>query len=224
MSFILNIDTAVDIASVCLAKDGEALQLTTNENQKDHAAWLHSAIEEMLRINKLTMKDISGVAVSIGPGSYTGLRVGLSTAKGICYAMDIPLITISTLEMMAYSVKDEAVDLICPLIDARRMELFAAVYNKVLQPLIAPQIMIINENSFAGLLAEHKILFSGNGSKKLQAIISNSNALFTNTPGNASHLAALSYNHFCKKEFADLAYTEPLYLKEFYSNPRKPLL
>ena len=224
MSFILNIDTAVDIASVCLAKDGEALQLTTNENQKDHAAWLHSAIEEMLRINKLTMKDISGVAVSIGPGSYTGLRVGLSTAKGLCYAMNIPLITIGTLEMMAYSVKDEAVDLICPLIDARRMEIFAAVYNKVLQPLIAPQIMIINENSFAELLAAHKILFSGNGSKKLQTIISNSNALFTNTAGNASHLAALSYHPFCKKEFADLAYTEPLYLKEFYTPTRKPLL
>jgi tRNA threonylcarbamoyladenosine biosynthesis protein TsaB len=224
MSFILNIDTAVDIASVCLAKDGETLQLTTNENQKDHAAWLHPAIEEMLKINKLTIKDINGVAASIGPGSYTGLRVGLSTAKGICYAMDIPLITISTLEMMAYSVKDEAVDLICPLIDARRMEVFAAVYNKVLQLLIAPQIMIINENSFAELLAEHKILFSGNGSKKLQMIISHSNALFTTTPGNASHLAALSYNRFCKKEFADLAYTEPLYLKEFYSHSRKPLL
>src|SRR5258706_7327024 len=114
MSFILNIDTAVDVASVCLAKDGGALQLTTNENQKDHAAWLHLAIEEMLKVNKLTMKDISGVAVSIGPGSYTGLRVGLSTAKGLCYTMDIPLITIGTLDMMAYSVIDEAVDLICP--------------------------------------------------------------------------------------------------------------
>ena len=224
MSFILNIDTAVDIASVCLAGDGEALQLTINENQKDHAAWLHPAIEEMLKVNKLTMKDISGVAVSIGPGSYTGLRVGLSTAKGLCYAMDIPLITIGTLEMMAYSVKDEAVDLICPLIDARRMEVFAAVYNKILQPLIVPQIMIINETSFAEILAEHKILFSGNGRKKLQTIISNSNALFTNTDGNASHLAALSFKSFCKKEFADLAYTGPLYLKEFYTPIRKPLL
>jgi tRNA threonylcarbamoyladenosine biosynthesis protein TsaB len=222
MSFILNIDTAVDIASVCLAEDGEALQLVTNENQKDHAAWLHSAIEKIL--DGLKMKDIRAVAVSIGPGSYTGLRVGLSTAKGLCYALNIPLITVGTLEMIAYAVKNEAVDLISPLIDARRMEVFAAVYNKVLQPLTAPQIMTINENSFTELLAEHKILFLGNGSKKLQIIISNNNALFTNTSGNASHLAALSYKLFCKKEFADLAYTEPLYLKEFYFHSRKPSL
>jgi len=222
MSFILNIDTAVDIASVCLSEDGEALQLVTNENQKDHAAWLHPAIEKIL--DGLKMKDIRAVAVSIGPGSYTGLRVGLSTAKGLCYALNIPLITVGTLEVIAYAVKNEAVDLISPLIDARRNEVFAAVYNKVLQPLIAPQIMTINENSFAELLVEHKILFSGNGSKKLQIIISNNNALFTNTSGNASHLAALSYKLFCKKEFADLAYTEPLYLKEFYFHTRKPSL
>ncbi len=224
MSFILNIDTAVDVASVCLAKDGDALQLTTNEIQKDHAAWLHPALEEILYKNGITMKDVEAVAVSIGPGSYTGLRVGLATAKGLCYAMNIPIITISTLEMMAYAVKDEAADLICPLIDARRMEVFAVVYDKLLQLQIAPQVMIINENSFAEFLAVHKILFCGSGSKKLQTIISNSNALFTNTDGNASHLAVLSYKRFCKKEFADLAYTEPLYLKEFYSYSRKPLL
>src|SRR6266513_3397931 len=147
MSFILNIDNAVDVASVCLAKDGDALQLTTNEIQKDHAAWLHPALEEILYKNGITMKDVEAVAVSIGPGSYTGLRVGLATAKGLCYAMNIPIITISTLEMMAYAVKDEAADLICPLIDARRMEVFAVVYDKLLQLQIAPQVMIINENS-----------------------------------------------------------------------------
>jgi tRNA threonylcarbamoyladenosine biosynthesis protein TsaB len=105
MSFILNIDTAVDTASVCLAKNGESLQLTTNENQKDHAAWLHPAITELLNKNGIAMKDIEAVAITIGPGSYTGLRVGLATAKGLCYAMNIPLITLSTLEMMAFAVK-----------------------------------------------------------------------------------------------------------------------
>jgi tRNA threonylcarbamoyladenosine biosynthesis protein TsaB len=224
MSFILNIDTAVDVASVCLAKDSKALQLITNENQKDHATWLHPAIKELLHMNKLTMKDIEAVAVSIGPGSYTGLRVGLASAKGLCYAMNIPLITIGTLEMMAFAVKDEAADLICPLIDARRMEVFAAVYDKLLQLVIQPQVMLINENSFTELLASHKILFCGSGSKKLQTIISNNNTLFVNTIGNASHLAALSFNRFRKKEFTDLAYTGPLYLKEFYFSTRKPLL
>ena len=221
MSFILNIDTAVNIASVCLAKNGEALQFISNENQKDHAAWLHPAIADILDNNKLSMMDMEAVAVTIGPGSYTGLRVGLATAKGVCYAMNIPLIAISTLEMMAFAVKNETADLICPMIDARRKEVFAAVYDKNLQQIISPQAMIIDENSFVQLLSSHSILFCGSGGKKLQTIISNKNALFSNTAGNASHLALISYDRFCKKEFADLAYAEPMYLKEFYS-ARKP--
>ena len=224
MSFILNIDTAMDVASVCLAKHGKALQLTTNENQKDHAAWLHPSIAEILNHAGLAMRDIEAVAVSIGPGSYTGLRVGLSTAKGLCYAMNIPLITINTLEMMAFAVKEVADELICPMIDARRMEVFAAVYDKILQPVISPQVMNMDNNNFARLLSSHKVLFCGSGSKKLQAIISDSNAVFSNTVGNASHLAPLSHNYFCKEEFSDLVYTEPMYLKEFYSPVRKPLL
>jgi tRNA threonylcarbamoyladenosine biosynthesis protein TsaB len=224
MSFILNIDTAMDVASVCLAKDGKALQLTTNENQKDHAAWLHPSIAEILNHGGLAIKDIEAVAVPIGPGSYTGLRVGLATAKGLCYAMNIPLITISTLEIMGFAVKEEADELICPLIDARRMEVFMAVYNKLLQPIVSPQTMSFDKNSFTKLLSSHKVLFCGNGSKKLQTIISDSNAVFSNTVSNASHLASLSHNFFCKEKFADLAYTEPMYLKEFYSPARKPLL
>jgi tRNA threonylcarbamoyladenosine biosynthesis protein TsaB len=224
MSFILNIDTAVDVASVCLAKNGKPLQLITNENQKDHAAWLHPAIAELLHRNGIAMKNIEAIAITIGPGSYTGLRVSLATAKGLCYAMNIPLIAIGTLNMMAFAVEKEADDLICPMIDARRMEVFAAVYDKFLHPVISPQVMSINEDSFTELLSSHKILFCGSGSNKLQKLISNSSAIFTNTVSNASFLAPVSYNHFCKKEFADLAYTEPLYLKEFYSSSRKPLV
>ena len=214
----------MDVASICLAKDGKALQLTINENQKDHAAWLHPSIAEILNHGGLAMRDIEAVAVSIGPGSYTGLRVGLSTAKGLCYAMNIPLITINTLEIMGFAVKEDADELICPLIDARRMEVFMAVYNRLLQPIVSPQTMRIDKNSFTKLLSSHKVLFCGSGSKKLQTIISDSNALFSNTVGNASHLAPLSHNCFCKEEFADLAYTAPMYLKEFYSPARKPLL
>lgn len=221
MSLILNIDTALETASVCLAKDEEILQLTVNENRNGRAAWLHNAVADILQKNNCSTNDLTAVAVSIGPGSYTGLRVGLAAAKGFCFALDIPLITVSTLQIMAYAVKEEATDLICPMIDARRMEVFAAVYDKLLQEKIAAHALIVDEDSFSDLLSSSSILFCGNGSKKLQALIKNKNAGFCDRTHNASHLAYLSYNCFRNKEFADLAYTEPLYIKEFYSPTRK---
>ena len=221
MSFILNIETSVDTASVCLAKDGETLQLATNENQKDHASWLHVAIAQIIKDAGYVMADLQAVAVSIGPGSYTGLRIGLATAKGLCYALNIPLIAVGTLDMMAFTTINEKGDMICPMIDARRMEVFTAVYDKKLQPIIKLQAMLLNENSFAEQLSSNKIIFSGNGSKKLQQIISNEKAFFSSVQANASHLAQLSDKRFIKKEFADLAYLQPLYLKEFYSPARK---
>lgn len=221
MSLILNIDTALDAASVCLANDEEILQLTINENPKDQGGWLHLTIAEMLRQSGHRPNQLHAVAVSIGPGSYTGLRVGLAAAKGICYALNIPLIAVNTLELMAFAVKEEATDLICPMIDARRMEVFTAVYDKSMQEKISARALIIDETSFAGALSSSPILFCGNGSKKLQLLITNSNAAFSDNHSNASHLAVLSWNRFRKKQFADLAYTEPLYIKEFYSPARK---
>jgi len=223
MSLILNIDTAVDKASVCLAKDGEMLQFAVNETQKDHASWLHTIIATILKKNKSLITDLNAVAVSIGPGSYTGLRVGLSSAKGLCYALNIPLITIGTLEMIAFAAKEEDTDLICPMIDARRMEVFTAVYDKTLHQIRAPHAMVVDKNSFASLLLSGKILFCGNGCKKLQTIILSKNAMFSPLQGNADHLASLSFNYFLKNEFADLAYSGPLYIKEFYFPVREPL-
>ncbi len=221
MSLVLNIDTALDSASVCLAKDGKSLDLLINKDQKSHAGWLHPAIDDMLRKNNLYMNQLDAIAVSIGPGSYTGLRVGLASAKGLCYALHKPLIAVSTLEMMAQAVREEARDLICPLIDARRMEVFAAVYDKKLREKISPQAMIVDENSFASLLQEHEILFCGNGNKKLQALLSTNHAAFSDTGANASHLAQLSHLQWEAKNFANLVSTEPLYIKEFYSPHRK---
>lgn len=221
MSLILNIDTALNTASVCLANDEEVIALAVNENQKDHAAWLHNAVAEVLQKNSFKPNQLAAVAVSIGPGSYTGLRVGLAAAKGLCYALNIPLITVGTLEIMAYAVKDEATDLICPMIDARRMEVFAAVYDKSLLEKVSAHALIIDENSFASILKSSAVLFCGTGSKKLQPLITSSNASFSNTPTNASHLGVLSHNRFLKKEFAGLAYSEPLYIKDFYSPARK---
>lgn len=217
MSLILNIDTALDTASVCLSEDGNVLQLSFSENQKDHASWLHTEIAEQLQKNGNKIKDLDAIAVSVGPGSYTGLRVGLSAAKGFCYALHIPLITINSLMIIASAVKADANDIICPLIDARRMEVFTAVFDKELQEKIPPHAMIVDENSFASFLLSGEVLFCGNGAKKLQPLILNCNALFSNTVADASHLAQLSFNCYNKKEFADLAYAEPLYIKEFYS-------
>jgi len=217
MSLILNIDTSVEKASVCLAENGTIIQLSVHENQKDHAAWLHPAIDQLLKKNGFKPVDLSAIAVSIGPGSYTGLRIGLASAKGLCFALKIPLLTIGTLEMMAYSVKEEAAELVCPLIDARRMEVFTATYDKFLKELIAPASMIIDETSFIDLLSTRQLLFCGNGSQKLKLILNNPNAVFSNTEADASHLSGLSYPMFQKKEFANLAYTEPLYIKEFFT-------
>jgi tRNA threonylcarbamoyladenosine biosynthesis protein TsaB len=217
MAIILNIDTAVESASVCLAKQAKSLQFAINRNQRDHASWLHTTIQKIISNTGLNLKEIEAVAVTIGPGSYTGLRVGLSAAKGLCFALNIPLIAVNTLEMMAHAVKREEADFICPLIDARRMEVFMAVYNKNLQEIIKPCALIIQPDSFDPLLASGKILFSGNGSKKLTNIIVHSNASFNNIDASAADMVHLSEKAFIEKKFADLAYVEPLYIKEFYS-------
>lgn len=221
MSMILNIDTALEKASVCLAKDDTILQTAVSENQKDHASWLHPAINELLKKNKLTANDLDAVAVSIGPGSYTGLRVGMSAAKGLCYALNIPLIAISTLKILAHAVLGEAADLIVPSIDARRMEIFAAIYDKQLLEKLPAHALTVNESNFAALLTSHKILFCGNGAGKLQKVLVNKNAFFSKKTGDATDLACISYTFYQQKQFTDLAYTEPLYVKEFYTTATK---
>jgi tRNA threonylcarbamoyladenosine biosynthesis protein TsaB len=217
MSLILNIDTAVETGSVCLSRDGECLWLALHHEQKLHASWLHIAITEMLVQTGHTIKDVNAVAVTIGPGSYTGLRVSLSAAKGLCYARNIPLITVGTLELLAFAAKNEDTDLICPMIDARRMEVFTALYDKNLETLLPPQEMLLSSQVFAEFLDLKRILFLGNGSKKLEGLLTHRNARFGTIEANAAHMATLSFAEFEKQRFADLVYTEPYYLKDFYS-------
>jgi tRNA threonylcarbamoyladenosine biosynthesis protein TsaB len=221
MAIILNIDTALKTASVCLSSDEKPIKTEINENQNDHASWLHSAISKLLKESGFQMNALEAVAVSIGPGSYTGLRIGLSAAKGLCYALNIPLITVSTLKMMASAIKDEAEDLICPMIDARRMEVFTAVYDQSLNEIVPPSAMIIDKESFSELLQSHRILFCGDGHQKLQTLVCHPNAIFSTVIGHAVNLPHFAYNYFLQKRFADLAYTEPLYIKQFYTPSRK---
>ncbi|MBL7749337.1 MAG: tRNA (adenosine(37)-N6)-threonylcarbamoyltransferase complex dimerization subunit type 1 TsaB [Chitinophagaceae bacterium] len=221
MNYLLHIDTSGDTASICLTADNDVVGLRMNESRNDHASWLHPAIQALLTENRLTGVQLQAVSVSIGPGSYTGLRIGLSAAKGLCFAAGIPLITADTLTMMALAAQAEATDLICPLIDARRMEVFTALYDKHLQVITPPQAMILEDTSFLAVLNEHSILFCGNGSKKLHSSIFSANAMVSVITASAVHLATLALLKYNKKEFADLAYTEPLYIKEFYSVIRK---
>ena len=217
MALILNIDTAVDVASICLAKDGKVLSIAKNETQKDHASWLHIAIKEIFEKNNLELGSVDAIAVTGGPGSYTGLRIGMATAKGICFALNKPLISLNTLLVMANAAKDECGDLLCPMIDARRMEVFTAIYTKALQIVKDPVAITLNENSFAEYFSNNSICFFGNGSNKFQAIEKNSQAFFSDIKTDALSMISLSEKSFTEKKFADLAYAEPLYLKEFYT-------
>jgi tRNA threonylcarbamoyladenosine biosynthesis protein TsaB len=221
MSLLLNIDTAQETATVSISKGDQLLCLRINEQKNDHAAWLHPAIDEILTETRKSMKDLDAVSVSIGPGSYTGLRIGLAAAKGFCYALNRPLICVNSLKILAAEALESVVDLVCPMIDARRMEVFAAVYDKNLMEKLQPLAMILHTNSFESLLARHRIVFCGDGAVKLKQILSNANASYHESGLTASNFAVLAYECFRKEQFSSLAYTEPLYIKEFQSSARK---
>ncbi|HQV06588.1 MAG TPA: tRNA (adenosine(37)-N6)-threonylcarbamoyltransferase complex dimerization subunit type 1 TsaB, partial [Chitinophagaceae bacterium] len=143
MSLFLHIDTALTVASICLSTESEVLDLVKNEQPQSHAAWLHPAIQQMMLAQKKSLQDLTAISVSLGPGSYTGLRVGLSSAKGLCYALQIPLLTIPTTLLLAEAVRQEATDYILPAIDARRNEIFTAIYDTELREIKAPHALIL---------------------------------------------------------------------------------
>jgi tRNA threonylcarbamoyladenosine biosynthesis protein TsaB len=221
---ILLIDTAVNTASVCLARDGVNISLKSNDSQKDHAAWVHTAIREVLNEGNSDFEKISAIAISNGPGSYTGLRVGLSAAKGICYAANKPLIAVNTLLLMAMAAGECEADFLCPMIDARRMEVFTAVYSKDLEVVMPPCNMILDENSYQTLLKKNTICFFGNGSEKFFRAFPHDQASFKKIFFSAADMAKLAFKKFESGDFEDLAYCEPFYGKEFYLPSVKPLI
>lgn len=218
MSYILNIDTAQELASVSLSQNGICIAVTQNEIQQEHARFLHPAIKQLLNSNKIKMENLSAVAVTGGPGSYTGLRVGMAAAKGICHALNLPLISLCTLKIMANAVKQIATErgaLICPMIDARRIEVFTALFNCHLEPLILPTALILNEQSFSSNLEINQILFFGSGSIKFESIIINKNAIFLIQPQSVDSMCELSYDALKQKGFSNLATLSPSYIKEY---------
>jgi tRNA threonylcarbamoyladenosine biosynthesis protein TsaB len=230
MALILNIDTATEHASVCLSVDGVLLAIECNPNQKDHAAFIQPAIKKLLSSANCHLSSVNAIAVSNGPGSYTGLRVGLSTAKGICYALDKPLILINTLEIIATAAIEKSDELsfanneqplFCPMIDARRMEVFTAVYDHQLKEILPPSAMILNENSFGDLLHQHTIILNGSGTEKCKNVIAHNNAYFFQVQHDARHMGTIAEKLYLLKSFADKAYSEPYYLKEFFTTQQK---
>ena len=222
MALVLNIETATTNCSVSLSKDGETLVLKEdNSLGYSHAETLHLFIDEVFKISKLKPSEIDAVAVSKGPGSYTGLRIGVSSAKGLCFALEKPLISISTLESLAHQVK--ATDgLIIPMLDARRMEVYSAIYNQNLELQREIKAEILSEESYSELLDSNKVYFIGNGVEKTKALISHPNAFFIEGKlPSANEMSLLAEMKYKKSDTEDVAYFEPYYLKDFVALKKK---
>ncbi len=234
MGLILNIETATNVCSVALARDGEMTCLKESLKDKSHSTLLSVFIEETLRENKLSAHQLDAIAVSKGPGSYTGLRIGVSIAKGLCYGSNRPLISVNTLRAMAYGmISGHKPDknnpfrlkntLFCPMIDARRMEVFTAIYDHLNNIVEDTRALIIDSSSFKEYFAEKRLIFFGTGAAKIKNIIKNKNTLFIdNYNTSARNMIKLSEEAFKKREFENVAYFEPFYLKDFIATfPKK---
>lgn len=226
MSYILSIETATEVCSVAVSNGSQVIFYKEETNGPSHAVLLgqfaNEAIEELRKAN---IKP-DAVAVSCGPGSYTGLRIGVSEAKGLCYGLNIPLIAINTLKIMAHGVleqgKAEKDTLLCPMIDARRMEVYDTVYDNSLQELRSVSADIIDENSFSEFLVGRQILFFGNGAEKCKQVLRHPNVQFLDEIyPKATDMIQLAEESFNRKEFVDAAYFEPFYLKEFVATTPK---
>jgi tRNA threonylcarbamoyladenosine biosynthesis protein TsaB len=223
MSVILNIDTSMGTAGVCLSAEGNVLALAESQEQKNHSSWLHPAIRRLLEETGYRPGDLRAVAVTAGPGSYTGLRVGMAAAKGFCYALGIPLIAENTLNMMAFAAREQLpeADLLCPMIDARRMEVFTAVYQKDGKTLLPAMAMVIDAKAFSEFLSERSMTFFGDGSYKCKPLITVPNAAFENPAYDVGYLGKLSFLRYLQKEFTGVVYSEPVYTKDFHSHTKK---
>ena len=219
--FILNIETATKNCSVSIAKNGETIALREiAEEGYSHAEKLHVFIDELIAESKITFKDLNAIAVSQGPGSYTGLRIGVSSAKGLCYALNIPLIAVDTLQSLAaqISISD---GVIIPMIDARRIEVFSAIYDKDLNNIQKVAAEIITEESYQN--RDEEMHFVGDGAPKCKEFLSKSNFVFHDEViyPSAKEMSLLSFEKYKISDTVDVAYFEPLYVKDFMITKKK---
>jgi tRNA threonylcarbamoyladenosine biosynthesis protein TsaB len=234
LNFILNIETSTSVCSASVTSGNEIIALRESMTDRSHASSLTMIIDEVLNEWGKGFDHLSAVAVSRGPGSYTGLRIGVSVAKGICYASDLPLIAVDTMQIMTAKVLDEVIKkleanetepgnmLLCPMIDARRMEVYTAIYDTEGRKIKDVSAEIIDGNSFSEMMERYRILFFGDGAEKCRQMLSHANAKFI--PGiypSARQMATLSHESLSGKLFADTAYFEPFYLKDFLATTPK---
>ena len=241
MSLILGIETATKICSVAISRDGELLSIKEIGGEYSHSENLNHFIELACAEAKITLNQLDAIAISKGPGSYTGLRIGVSTAKGLCYGLDKPLIAVDTLKALTigvimshlhtlplgarpdFSGEGKGGALFCPMIDARRMEVYTAIYNSNFEMIEPISAKIIDENSFAHFLEKNKVVFFGDGAEKCKLLLNNHpNAVFIdNVEPSAKYINQLALSKFKQGIFEDVAYFEPYYLKEFLATTPK---
>lgn len=222
MALILHIDTAQEEATVALSENDKVIEVLQSKDQKNHAAFLQPAIQTIIQHSTFNIQQLNAVSVIAGPGSYTGLRVGLASAKGLCYALSIPLITLNTLKIMAIAAINSSTHelinpstLFCSMIDARRDEVFTAMYDNKLNTILQPCAMILNKESFMEIRKSHELVFFGSGASKWNVICTNNNSIDMSMINMVDAQVILAHTYFKNKIFADIAYTEPFILKTF---------
>lgn len=223
MGVLLNLETSSTNCSVCVAKDGKILAIKElNSANYSHAEKLHVFIEEVVKEAGVTLQDIKAIAVSKGPGSYTGLRIGVSAAKGLCYALGIPLISVSTLKSMASQIKIKGNEVLIPVLDARRMEVYSAVFDHEMNQIRETKAEIIDEHSFQEFLSDKHVHFVGSGAEKIHELFSLDTITYhCEVVPSAKEMASISSDKFNASDFEDVAYFEPYYLKDFVLQTKK---
>lgn len=222
VSYILNIETSTKNCSVSLSKNGNTIALKElNNGNYSHAEKLHVFIDSVLKEAGVKMQQLDAIAISKGPGSFTGLRIGVSSAKGLCFALDIPLISIDTLQSLALQITTED-GYVIPMLDARRMEVYSNVYNKDNKQIREIEAQILDETSFQNYLEKKPVYFIGDGVPKTKELISHPNAFFIDDKlPSANEMGMLAFQKFQQNDFENTAYFEPFYLKDFVANKKK---
>lgn len=218
MALILNIETATTNCSVSLGENGRAIFTKEINKGFTHSENLHRFISDVLKETKITPQQLNAIAISKGPGSYTGLRIGVSAAKGLCYALNIPMISINTLHIIsAIAIQKNNADLLCPMLDARRMEVYTALYDRELNEIRQTEALIIDENSIQSFATENNICFFGDGMPKCKELLGQfkQHLFLEGIIPSAEAMTAISHKLFGQKYFEDVAYFEPFYLKDF---------
>lgn len=226
MTYILSLETSTNVCSVALHADGRLNFTAEVHEDQAHAAKLAVLVDQLFQATGISSNQLSGVAVSAGPGSYTGLRIGTSTAKGLCYALNIPLLAVGTLELLALSLlRFNFSGLLCPMIDARRMEVYCMLMDAGGRTIAGPHPRVIDSASFADELEAGHVIFFGNGASKCREVIAHPNAVFVDgIYPTAAALGEIAHEQFLSGRFADLPTFGPLYLKEFVAKKARTLV